>query len=224
MNAITAPQALLTELLGRKTRPEREKNLNLIHQICKVQHETSRDFSIATVGKLCEAAGGLKARALYNAASSDYRALIEAWRENSAAPKSKSNERLSTELSSFERHLLRVDDPALRSLLQRVYVDRNKLRAELNMLKSMTVLQIDQRPSARPPSSTGAMQVLTGVELTESERLALLRALSAEFLSEEGWREGPHGEILNGSGRKVFDIGFTRAIRKVLTSAGSSRR
>lgn len=224
MNGITAPQALLTELLGRKTRPEREKNLNLIHQICKVQQETSRDFSIATVGKLCEAAGGLKARALYNAASSDYRALIDAWRENSAAPKSKSHETHSTDLSVFERNLLRVEDPALRSLLQRVYVDRNKLRAELNMLKSMTVLQIDLRPLVRPANNSGEMQVLTGVDLTESERLALLQALSAEFLDGEGWREGPYGEILNASGRKVFEIGFTRALRKALASGGSSGR
>ncbi|WP_373888187.1 gamma-mobile-trio protein GmtX [Massilia sp. Root351] len=44
------------------------------------------------------------------------------------------------------------------------------------------------------------------------------RAISAEFLTQEGWSEGANGEILNSRGRKLFDIGFINAIKKTLAS------
>lgn len=40
--------------------------------------------------------------------------------------------------------------------------------------------------------------------------------VSADHLEKQGLREGTHGEILNERGRTVFDIGFARAIRKIL--------
>ena len=43
------------------------------------QHQTSKDFSISALGRVCEAEGVMKGRALYNAASADYVRLIEAW-------------------------------------------------------------------------------------------------------------------------------------------------
>jgi hypothetical protein len=42
--------------------------------------------------------------------------------------------------------------------------------------------------------------------------------VSAEYLEERGLREGGHSEVLNERGRVVFDVGFARAIRKVLAS------
>jgi hypothetical protein len=66
------PQLLLDELLARKSRPERTRNLLLLHKLCEAQAGGSRDFSLSTVGRLFEAAGGLRARALYNKASEDY--------------------------------------------------------------------------------------------------------------------------------------------------------
>lgn len=53
-------------------------------------------------------------------------------------------------------------------------------------------------------------------QLTLSEREALQKAVSADHLEKQGLREGTHGEILNERGRTVFDIGFARAIRKIL--------
>ena len=53
-------------------------------------------------------------------------------------------------------------------------------------------------------------------QLTPSEREALQKAVSAHYLEERGLREGSHGEIVNARGRTVFEVGFARAIRKVL--------
>jgi hypothetical protein len=52
--------------------------------------------------------------------------------------------------------------------------------------------------------------------LTSMEREALERAISAELLVKEGWSEGPRGEIVAASGRRVFDNGFATGLRKLL--------
>ena len=73
------PDEILDSLLAKGSRAHRRRNLAAVHEICRRQHHTgSRDFSIPVIGKLCEAEGVLKARALYNAASADYRELIAA--------------------------------------------------------------------------------------------------------------------------------------------------
>ncbi|WP_429579830.1 gamma-mobile-trio protein GmtX [Paraburkholderia youngii] len=51
-------------------------------------------------------------------------------------------------------------------------------------------------------------------QFTPSEREALRKAVSADYLEERGLREGNHGEILIERGRTVFEVGFARAIRK----------
>ena len=58
--------------------------------------------------------------------------------------------------------------------------------------------------------------VMMDAQLTDSERKALKLAISPSFLADQGWREGPHGEIVTEGGRTVFDVGFARAIRKVM--------
>ncbi|RKF44262.1 hypothetical protein BCY88_29475 [Paraburkholderia fungorum] len=52
--------------------------------------------------------------------------------------------------------------------------------------------------------------------LTPSEREALQKGVSADYLEKQGLAEGTHAEIVNELGRIVFDIGFARGIRKVL--------
>ena len=42
------------------------------------------------------------------------------------------------------------------------------------------------------------------------------KAVSASYLEERGLKEGSHGEIVNERGRTVFEVGFARAVRKVL--------
>ena len=60
--------------------------------------------------------------------------------------------------------------------------------------------------------------VMSSAGLSDSEKQALSQAISAEFLAQEDWSEGQNGEIFNSRGRKLFDIGFANAIRKVLMS------
>ena len=89
----------------------------------------------------------------------------------------------------------------------------------MNLLKSVTNLQLDRSPTLQGPAPAAPPLLpppAAHPELTASEREALEGAVSPEFLSDQGWTEGRSGEIRNDKGRRLFEQGYTRAIRKVL--------
>lgn len=212
------PDAVLASLLDKGGRSNRRTNLAKMHELCRRKHAAgSRDFSLPAIGRLAEAEGILKGRALYNAPSADYRALIEAWAmyAGPVAPKPPKT------LVSHD-YLMRIEDPAIRSIMQAIIAERDKLKAQLNVLKANTQVTVDRRPlgatiSASPGVEPVAVLALSA-QLTPSEREALLKAVSAGYLEERGLKEGSHGEIVNERGRTVFEVGFARAIRKILGS------
>lgn len=218
MNSMTDvhPDVVLASLLDKGGRSNRRANLAKMHELCRLQHAAgSRDFSLPAIGRLAEAEGIMKGRALYNAQSADYKALIEAWAAYAgpAAPKPPKT------LASHD-YLMRIEDPAIRSIMQAIIAERDKLKAQLNVLKANTQVTVDRRPmgatiSAAPGAQTVAVYALSA-QLTPSEREALQKAVSADYLEERGLQEGSHGEIVNERGRTVFEVGFARAIRKVL--------
>lgn len=209
------PDAVLEALLAKGPRSQRRDNLVKMHELCRKQHSGgSRDFSLAAIGPLCEADGIIKGRALYNAASADYKALIEAWAAYAGPPGPKPQKTLAS-----NEYLMRIEDPAIRSIMQAVIVERDKLKAQINLLKSQTHVTVDRRPLGANVVSnpTGPVAVLTmAAQLTPSERDALQKAIAPQFLDNQGWREGSHGELINDKGRVIFEVGFAKAIRKVL--------
>ena len=157
----------------------------------------------------------MKGRALYNAPSADYRALIEAWAAYAGPPVPKPPRTLAS-----HEYLMRIEDPAIRSIMQAIIAERDKLKAQLNVLKANAQVTVDRRPLAATVAAVPHAQPVTvlamAAQLTPSEREALQKAVSAHYLEERGLREGSHGEIVNARGRTVFEVGFARAIRKVL--------
>ncbi|MDE2599907.1 MAG: hypothetical protein KGL40_09820 [Rhodocyclaceae bacterium] len=210
------PDTVLESLLAKAERSNRRNNLTNMHELCRKQHEAgSRDFSLSAIGRLVEAEGIMKGRALYNAQSVDYKALIEAWAAYAGPPALKPTKTLAS-----HDYLMRIDDPAIRSIMQAVTAERDKLKAQINMLKANTQVTVDRRPLGATVSATPGTQPVTvlalSAQLTPSEREALQKAVSPDYLEERGLREGSHGEIINERGRTVFEVGFARAIRKVL--------
>lgn len=210
------PEAVLESLLAKGGRSNRRANLVKMHELCRKQHEVgSRSFSLPVIGRLAEAEGILKGRALYNAQSADYRALIEAWAAYAGPPAPK----LPKPLASHE-YLMRIEDPAIRSIMQAIIAERDKIKAQLNVLKANTQVTVDRRPLGATIAAAPGVQPMAvlalSAQLTPTECEALRKAVSAEYLEERGLREGSHGEILNERGRTVLEVGFARAIRKVL--------
>lgn len=209
------PDVVLELLLSKSERSNRRANLARMHELCRRLHAAgSRDFSLAAIGRLAEAEGIMKGRVLYNAQSADYKALIEAWAAYSgpAAPKQQKT------LASHE-YLMRIEDPAIRSIMQAIIAERDKLKAQLNVLKANTHVTVDRRPLGATISTTTGGLLEVAAQLTPSEREALQKAVTANYLEERGLREGSHGEIINERGRTIFEMGFTRAIRKLLADA-----
>ena len=218
MNATTNinPDEVLASLLDKGGRSNRRANLAKMHELCRKQHAAgSRDFSLPSIGRLAEAEGIMKGRALYNAPSADYRALIEAW----AAYAGPATPKPPKTLASHD-YLMRIEDPAIRSIMQAIITERDKLKAQLNVLKAHTQVTVDRRPLGATVSAAPGVQPVAvlamSAQLTSSEREALQKAVSASYLEERGLKEGTHGEIVNERGRTMFEVGFARALRKML--------
>lgn len=215
------PNAVLEALLDKGPRRQKAENLKALHDICAEQHNIRnpvlRDFGLAAIGRLCEAKGVLRARVLYNAASADYVTLIRAWAEFSGAVPSEVA-RKSPQPPPQYAYLMRIEDPAVRGIMQSVLVERDKLRQQVNILKSQSNLVIDQRPlgAGLAKGSANSEFIELRAQLTDSERSALRDAISPEFLQDQGWRSGGAGEILAATGRVLFAPGYETAIRKIL--------
>lgn len=211
------PDAVLVALLAAGGRPAKLKNLKLIHEACRRQFErNSRDFSFRTIGKYTEEQGGLSYRSIYNLP--EYGKLIEAWQAYVGPADPTTRARKSPPVA--QAYLAQIEDPAIRTIMEGIIIERDKLRGENNLLRSLPRAIIDKRPLgatiAFPEEASPVAVVNVGARLTESERQALKKAIDADFLADNGWVEGPHGEILNERGRTVFNIGFASAVRKVL--------
>jgi hypothetical protein len=218
MNATTLihPDAVLESLLSKGGRAQRQRALKAVHELCRKHHEGSqRDFSISVIGKLCEAAGLLKSRSLYNAQSADYVTLIAAWAAYSGPLVPKAPKVLAS-----SEILMRIEDPAVRAIMQATIVERDKLKAQLNTVKAHLHLVVDRRPLGAnvvtAPGTSPTIVLTTETQLTDSERTALRKAVSPEFLASRDWKEAKYGEVVSDSGRTIFDPGFTTAIRKIL--------
>jgi hypothetical protein len=211
------PDAVLTAMLAAGGHSTKLKNLKLVHEACRRQNErNSRDFSFKTIGKFTEEQGGITWRSIYN--TPDYKKLIEAWQ--AYAGPAEPHPRAHKKPPVAQSFLARIEDPAVRSIMEGVIIERDKLRGENNLLRSMPRGIIDKRPLGATIAYTEDAQSVAvlhvGARLTESERTALRNAIGAEVLADNGWVEGSHGEILNERGRTVFDVGYATAIRKVL--------
>lgn len=223
MSAIHPDEIL--KRLKEGARPQKQRSLEVIHEVCaELRRLGSRDFSLATVGRMSEQRNGVSKAALYNKASADFRTLIQTWAAyaEDAKPKFPGPGKPFAE----DDLLQRIGDPALRALMGSILAERNRLRAGLNTLRSHANIVIDRRvlPGEVKAAPDGQIvQVLTMTEgLLPLERESLEKAISPKFLEQEGWCEGRDGEIRNAKGRKLFEVGFATAIRKLIS--GSARQ
>jgi hypothetical protein len=114
--------------------------------------------------------------------------------------------------------LKNIEDPAVRSFCHLGLIERDRVRAELNMLKSRVEVIVDMRPLGSPIEMEASnVTVIDAVDqLTDSERNALLAAIDPKSLSLRHWRLGETGEVLDQHDRFVFMPGFATGITKVL--------
>jgi hypothetical protein len=213
MSDAVHPDDVLAQLLARTHRLERKKTLKGLHAICAAQAKSTKDFSRQAIGSLAEGLGVIKKKSLSNKGSAGLVTLIDAWDTYIGGDRPRTQDRV---LTSIQDRLLTIPDPALRALIQGRLAERNKLQAQVNLLKAAVTIEVDRRVLPTSPLPNAAKQL----EFAGSEVAAVRRVLSATFLTDEGWAEGKDGEVLEvDTGRRVFPKGFLTALRKVLATA-----
>lgn len=223
------PDEVLTAILAKGNRRDKEEKLRKLHQLCFDEYsrhsQEARDLSLANMARTAESHGLFKSRTIYNKQSEDYVALIRAWEAYNGPKASKVRKK---QLSPVEKYafLKKIDDPAIRSLCHMALIERDKIRVELNMLKSITVIPIDMRPLGAEivKGSTNVAIIESAAQLTDSERKALTAAIDPRNLAQRKWRLGDTGEVLDERQRFIFNPGFATAIIKILGNSDTPTR
>lgn len=209
------PEQLLDQLKTSAT-IRKIKSLEVLNAVCREQFERgSKDFTIATIGRLSEEKGGPATQSIRNKTGDDFKALISAW-VNHTGGSAKRQPKLND--NPLHAVLEKIPDPAVRAVMGSVLAENKKLKGEVNLLKRNAQVVIDQRPATVTASMSQQMVQILPVftSLTDSEKEALRHAISDKLMSDEGWRIDESGRILNERGRTIFKAGFALAIRKVL--------
>lgn len=213
------PDEVLAALLEKGPRSDKTNKLKQLHQLCAQEYqqrrEGMRDFSVAHIARLAEERNLFKAKTIYNKQSADYVALITSWGSH-AGPLSLKQKKESSIRDRYD-FVRKIEDPAIRTLVQLALTQRDKLKTQLDILKSQTNITVDMRPlGATIARGTTVPLIEVSAQLTDSERSALESAISPEFIRSQKWTMGESGEVRAENGRFIFEPGFVTAIRRIL--------
>lgn len=207
------PDELLEQLKANAT-PRKVKNLDIIHAVCREQHERgSADFSVATISRIAQERGGPVKSTIHNKTGDDFKGLIKAWADHTGGVTRKVRKVRENPVYAV---LDKIPDPAVRAVMGAVLAENKKLRGEVNLLKANTEVVIDRttKTLSQPKEIIQILPASTG--LTDTEKDALRHAISDKLMQEEGWSQDDHGRVLNAKGRAIFKVGFVTAIRKIV--------
>lgn len=208
------PKELL-EQLCRDADPRKIRSLKLIYGICHEQNERgSKDYSVATIGKLSSERGGPGPGAIRNPTGEVYRVLIQAFAESVGGDKKKNQ---GKDNDSADQILEGMNDPLLRTRIQLLLADLESTRGQLNAARRLAnqnaTLQLDTK--AKTGDTAGATPAPRAL-FSESELRTLRKAISKETLDHWGWKVDDAGRVITESGQHVFGPGFVTALNKVI--------
>jgi len=209
------PDELLEQLKANAS-PRKAKNLDILHAVCREQHERgSTDFSVATISRISEERGGPVKSTIHNKTGDDFKGLIKEWAEHTGGVTRKVRKSSENPIYAV---LDKIPDPAVRAVMGAVLAENKKLRGEVNLLKTNTEVFIDQ--TTKQPSyqnSRDVIQILpASTGLTDSEKEALRHAISDKLMQDEGWSQDEYGRILNDKQRPIYKVGYVTAIRMII--------
>ena len=219
MNANENPKALL-EALCADADPRKMRSLRLIYAICEEQRDRgSKDYSIATIGRLSAERGGPATGAIRNKTGEAYRAVIKAFADSVGG---KSRKTIDVRSTQADLILDGVTDPVLRARIGLLLAELKSTRAQLlaarHLANQSAVLDLGRELSEERPNSAAMASRLSPLEMR-----ALESAISEATLTHWGWCVDASGRIVTDTGRTVFAAGFATAISKVLQSQRSGR-
>src|ERR1700680_5072256 len=127
MNLNESPKALL-EALCAGADPRKTRSLHLIYAICEEQRDRgSKDYSVATIGRLSAERGGPAAGAIRNKTGEAYRAVIKAFAESVGG---NSRKTVGAKSTPADLILHGVTDPVLRARVGLLVAELKSTRAQ----------------------------------------------------------------------------------------------
>ncbi|WP_233874497.1 gamma-mobile-trio protein GmtX [Paraburkholderia adhaesiva] len=208
----TNPAALLEQLCGAAT-PRKEQSLRLVFAICEEQTDRgSRDYSVATIGRISSDRGGPSAAAIRNKPGEEYRALIKAY---AASVGGNDRKKKAQKATAADEILEGVSDPVLAVRIKLLLAEVTSLRAQplaTRKLANQTAVLDLSEPSHHDQQAKAPK----GLRLTFHEVTALEAAISSATLSDWGWIVDDTGRVTTDAVQIVFRAGFASAIRKTV--------
>lgn len=185
-----------------------QDTLNAIYKICMEQKERGiNDFSYTSIARLGAGHNVPKAQSIRNASGEKYRALIQAFADDSSnLPNSKSISK--RELDWIEE----IKDPK-QKLLTKI------MASQLKEAKSIVdeMLPPSQRIDIYDHKNISNDQKNKNYKLTNQESRAFTYLLSDGFLKKWNFKATEYGEIVDTKNNVVFKAGTIDALRKALT-------
>ena len=205
------PHIVLEELCEQAT-TRTKKALQILHQILEKQSlSASRDFSIATVGRLSSEQGGPSTQTIRNRTGKHFQQLIDVWAAYAGTTRKKPlSVRQKQLLNSNDQHILdSIEDPVIRAVVGSLIAERNKYRDQLNVLKANTDIVIDRTKKTQSKDNE------QGINLMPMEIEAVRSAISDDFFNSQNWVVMPTGQVKDENGQEIYQRGYVNALNKV---------
>ena len=214
---------MILDDLKRDKNPRTQCSLDKLNQHLKRQFEEGKkDFSIATIGRLSKANGGIGTVSIRNKSGEHFRLLIDAWatKANVSVKKNPKDSSKNFKVPADMELLKRLADPAMRAVFGQIIAERNKLKAENSILKQNTEIIVDMRPNQflYTPQVEQGVEVLPALDsiLLGTEIEALEDAINETKIISRCWTVTQMGAVKDENGCTLFKTGFISAIQKVL--------
>lgn len=211
------PDDMLAQLLESASK-RRRSSLEIIHAVCREQHERgAKDFSIATIARLSEAKGGPTDSTIRNKTGEEYQGLIKCWASHTGGSPRKLPKLSEDPIMDL---VASVEKPEVRAILSSIVAENRKLKREVNLLKHQVsqtaVLDLRESPKGSASTQTPSDLPPSAKALTTTEIAALREAISPRKLKDEGWLIDDQGFLVNADGRRIHGVGYVSAIKKLV--------
>ncbi|ENV18680.1 gamma-mobile-trio protein GmtX [Acinetobacter guillouiae] len=200
-----------------------QDSLNKLNTLLETRFNAKeKDYSIATIGRVSRAEGGIGEVSIRNKTGEHFRLLIDAWatKANTNMKKPPVPHSRKNEIPTDMELLIRLNDPVMRAVVGQIIAERKKLKAENRVLKQNTEVIVDMRPN----QNIGAEQAHQGIQvlstldnlLLPSDIEALKDAIDENKMAQLGWTVSKYGAVKDEYERPLFKTGFVLAIKKIL--------
>lgn len=200
-----------------------QDSLNKLNALLEARFNAGeKDYSIATIGRVSKAEGGVGAVSIRNKTGEHFRLLIDAWatKVNTTMKKPPVSQSRKLDTPSDMDLLKRLDDPAMRAVFGQIIAEKNKLKAENRILKQNAEVVVDMRPNQviHTGHQNQEVVILPALDrlLLPSDIESLKDAIDEQKMIERGWIVSKYGAVKDEHERPLFKNGFVLAIQKIL--------